>query len=84
MQYVVITDNVFSFVRHYKNHAPYLVALNFGKETSANDYSHFLDSYHSEGTAEVVSSNSSIQLGAKVLLKKLQLASGEGLVLRVD
>ena len=84
MQYVVINDNVFSFVRHYRGHPAYLVALNFGKESSVDDHSCFLGSNHNRGSVEIVSGNSTVREETKLDLKKLKLAPGEGLVIKID
>ena len=84
MQYVVITDNVFSFVRHYTGDLGYLVALNFGKESSVDDHSYFLGSNHNEGSVKIVSGNSTVREEAKVDLKKLKLLPGEGLVVKIN
>ena len=84
MQYVVINNNVFSFVRHCASHPAYLVALNFGKESSVDDHSCFLRSKHNEGTVEIVSGNSTAREETKLDLKKLKLIPGEGLVIKIN
>ena len=84
MQYVVITDNVFSFVRHSRGHPTYLVALNFGKESSVDDHSYFLSSNHNEGYVEIISGNSTAREETKLNLKKLKLVPGEGLVIKIN
>ena len=84
MQYVVINDKVFSFVRHYRGHPAYLAALNFGKESSVDDHSCFLSSNHNQGSVEIVSGNSTAREETTLDLKKLKLVPGEGLVIKMN
>ena len=85
MQYVVITDNVFSFVRHYKNHAPYLVAMNFGSVRSINDHAVIIgETIYKKGKLEVATSDAEVTPGAEVKLVSLSLEPAEGLVIKLQ
>ena len=58
--------------------------MNFGKESSVGDHSYFLSSNHNEGSVEIISGNSTAREETKLDLKKLKLAPGEGLVIKID
>ena len=79
MQYVVIKDNVFSFVRHYTGHPSYLVAMNFGRKSSTDDFSVKIDG-HTVTKGTLVLSSSKLELGitSEIDLRCFKLRPGEG------
>jgi hypothetical protein len=86
IQYATINTNIFSFMRFAKDSAPYLVAINFGAETSTDDYS--LASGVAIGKVvaharpnQSTEFNQQIREGMKVGLEKLTLHPGEGVVI---
>ena len=85
MQYVVITENIFSFVRHYGDYQPYMVAMNFGNVDSTNDHAVIIgETIYKKGKLELASSNVDLRLGSEVKLLSLNLAPGEGLVIKLE
>ena len=85
MQYIVITDNVFSFVRHYKNQPAYLVAMNFGDVKSINDHAVIIgETIYKKGKLEVATSNVDANPGAEIKLVSLNLEPSQGLVIKLE
>ena len=85
MQYVVITDNVFSFVRHYGDQQPYLVAMNFGNVDSMNDHAVIIgETIYKKGKLELASGNVDLKLSTEVKLVSLNLRPAEGLVIKLE
>ena len=85
MQYIVITDNVFSFVRHYKNQPAYLVAMNFGGVKSINDHAVIIgETIYKKGKLEVATSNVEAKPGAEIKLVSLNLEPSQGLVIKLE
>ena len=74
MQYVVIKDNIFSFVRHYTDHPADLVAMNFGKKSSTDDYSVKIDSH--TGTLVLSSSKLELEITSEIDLRCFKLLPG--------
>ena len=82
MQYVVITDEVFSFVRHFQGHRTYIIAMNLGSKTSKDNYSVIIDGQQYEkATVELVCGGFKLNPGKDVDLLSIKLNPGEGIVL---
>jgi hypothetical protein len=79
IQFLIVDDNILSFMRFAKDSAPYLIALNFGHTSSSNDYSVLTGVRH--GKVVLYSGHEyRVKDGDLVVLAQLTLHPGEGIV----
>ena len=82
MQYSIINDNTFSFMRFAKDNAPYLIILNFGTTVAKEDFSFSAGVGYGKVVAHAKGKRSTdgIREGEKLNLSKLWLEPAEGIV----
>ena len=88
MRFIVVNENIMSFLRHARNNIPYLVILNVGHQLSCDNYTLQIDGYsHLKGQISFDTSNmrdtNSCQLGYDVELKRICVGPGRGIVLKL-
>ena len=79
MQFLVVNENIVSFMRFTRETAPYLIALNLGDRASTDDYTVMTGMVRGK---VVLYSGSSMKVvdGEFVTLSALTLQPGEGIV----
>ena len=82
LQYSVINENIFSFLRFAKDNAPYLIILNFGSKPTIEDFSFSAGVGYGKVVAHAkgMTSSKEIKEGEKINLSKLHLEPAEGVV----
>ena len=84
LQYSIINENILSFMRFSKDGVPYLIALNFGRQKSTDDYTLSAGVSHGKvvlhATSASVQSSLNASEGDMVSLSNLSLEPGEGIV----
>ena len=79
LQFLVVHDQVLSFMRFARDSAPYLVALNFGDVASTDDYT--IQTGVARGKVVLFSGRPSFPKdGDMVSLSELTLEPGEGII----
>ena len=85
MTYGVTNKQIFSFFRHARNEPSYLIAINFGSETSTDDYRLQLegesDVPHSGTVVLAYREGDTLSLGRQVELSKVTLHPKDVLVI---
>lgn len=81
LDYAVVTDNIFSFVRKHGEQQTVLVAINIGQEDSVNDYSG--KPVHGTFGKVLITTNNLVISVAKIDLRKVKLSPGQGFVVDV-
>jgi len=79
MQFLVVNENILSFMRFTRETAPYLIALNLGDRASTDDYTLMTGMVRGK---VILYSGSSLKVedGDFVMLSALTLEPGEGIV----
>lgn len=84
IQFALVNDDIFSFMRFAKNSAPYLVTINIGSIPSTEDYTLTAGVQYGKVVAyakPVGAKRGSYIEGRTLDIQKLTLKPGEGLVL---
>lgn len=79
IQFLIVNDNIISFMRFARDSAPYLIAMNVGHTTTADDYTLLTGVAH--GKVVLYAGNEyAVKDGDLVGLSRLTLKPGEGIV----
>ncbi|XP_002737811.1 salivary alpha-glucosidase-like [Saccoglossus kowalevskii] len=77
---VLVTEDIYSFIRQYEEWAPYFVSLNVGDETITADYNALDTRLPTEGT--LVFTTDTEREGTIVNFKQLTVSAGEAIVVQ--
>ena len=79
MQFLVVNENVLSFMRYARDTAPYLIAVNLGEHASTDDYTVMMGMVR--GKVVLYSGTTlKVEEGELIALSALTLEPGEGIV----
>ena len=85
IQYGVVNDHVFSYVRYKHGHPAYLIAMNLGMNSSSDDYRTIqgLDATEGDIVISAVTRNTSLTEGSRASLRNITLQPGEAIIARL-
>lgn len=81
LDYAVITDNIFSFVRKHGEQQTVLVAMNIGQVDSVNNYSE--RPVHGTFGNIIITTNNLVIGNNRIDLRNIKLTPGQGIVVDV-
>ena len=79
MQFLVVNENVLSFMRFARDTAPYLIALNVGERASTDDYTVMTGMVRGK-LVLYAGTTLNVEEGELISLSALTLEPGEGVV----